>query len=139
MIQRNRLPYSTAIGMVILAGLGSRKFAPSLPSFIADYAGDTLWALLVFLLIGLAFPRRSTLQVATAALLFSFAIEISQLYHDSWIDSIRSTTAGGLVLGFTFLWSDLLCYTAGVAIGVVVELLWNRTSPISSLRILDPR
>ena len=52
---------------------------------------------------------------------FSVAIELSQLYHAHWIDSIRHTTLGGLILGFGFLWSDLACYAVGVGIGVIVE------------------
>ena len=42
-----------------------------------------------------------------------------------WIDSIRHTTLGGLVLGFGFLWSDLACYAAGVGLGVTIEMLGN--------------
>ncbi len=38
-----------------------------------------------------------------------------------WIDSVRQTTIGGLILGFGFLWSDLACYAAGVGLGVVIE------------------
>jgi hypothetical protein len=51
----------------------------------------------------------------------SFLVEISQLYHAPWTDSIRQTTLGGLVLGFGFLWSDLACYSVGIAVGVVAE------------------
>ena len=58
------------------------------------------------------------------AVAFSAAIEISQLYHAPWIDSIRQTTVGGLILGFGFLWSDLVCYALGVAIGVTIEV-WD--------------
>ena len=53
---------------------------------------------------------------------FSVAIEISQLYHAPWIDSIRRTTLGGLILGFGFLWSDLACYAVGVGLGVIIEV-----------------
>jgi hypothetical protein len=60
--------------------------------------------------------------VALAAVAFCFAIELSQLYHAPRIDSIRQTTLGGLVLGFGFLWTDLVCYSVGIAIGSVVEL-----------------
>jgi hypothetical protein len=51
---------------------------------------------------------------------FSIAIELSQLYHAPWIDSIRHTTLGGLILGFDFVWSDLVCYAVGVGIGVLM-------------------
>jgi hypothetical protein len=48
-------------------------------------------------------------------------VEISQLYHAPWIDSIRQTTPGGLVLGFGFLWTDLVCYSVGIAIESLTE------------------
>ena len=48
-------------------------------------------------------------------------VETSQLYHATWIDSIRQTTLGGLVLGFGFLWTDLACYAVGIAIAAVIE------------------
>jgi len=48
-------------------------------------------------------------------------VKISQLYHAPWIDAIRQATLGGLVLGFGFLWTDLVCYLVGVMIGVIAE------------------
>jgi len=94
-----------------------------LPGFIAAYAGDTLWALAAFLGFGLIMPRASTPRVALLAMAFSVAIELSQLYHAPWMDSIRHTTIGGLILGFGFLWSDLACYSFGVGLGTVIEIV----------------
>ena len=73
---------------------------------MAAYAGDTLWALAAFLGIGLLLPRASTWRVALLAMSFSVLVEVGQLYNAPWIDSIRGTTLGGLVLGFDFVWSD---------------------------------
>jgi hypothetical protein len=112
------------IGGIVLAsvlGISSRRYADFLPSSVAAYAGDTLWAWAAFLGIGLILPGASTLLVAALALTFSVVIEISQLYHAPWIDSIRHTTLGGLILGYNFLASDLLCYTLGVGLGVLLE------------------
>jgi len=92
-----------------------------LPGFIAAYAGATLWALAAFLGCGVLLPRASTRTIAVLAMAFSVAIELSQLYHAPWIDSIRHTTIGGLILGFGFLWSDLACYALGVGLGMLVE------------------
>jgi Protein of unknown function (DUF2809) len=111
------------IALASALGIGSRRFAHALPGFIAAYAGDTLWALAAFLGIGLILPRASTRTIAMLAMAFSVAIELSQLYHAPWIDSIRQTTLGGLILGFGFLWSDLACYVAGVGVGVILELI----------------
>ncbi len=111
------------IALVSALGIGSRRYAHNLPGFIATYAGDTLWALAAFLGFGLCLPRASTRTIAMLAMAFSVAIELSQLYHAPWIDSIRQTTLGGLILGFGFLWSDLACYAAGVGLGVILELI----------------
>jgi hypothetical protein len=66
--------------------------------------------------------RRKAIVRAAIALAVAFAVEVSQLYHAPWIDAIRHTTLGGLALGFGFLWSDLICYTIGVALGLAVDL-----------------
>ena len=55
--------------------------------------------------------------------MFCYGIEVSQLYHAEWIDSIRATTLGGLVLGYGFLWSDLVAYTIGVGVGFLFEFI----------------
>jgi len=122
--KRNRLVYSLLAVITILSGLASRQFAACLPQWVESYPGDALWALMVFLLVGFWFHRKSTLWVALAALAFSYCIEISQLYHAPWIDAIRANRLGGLVLGFGFLWSDLVCYTVGVGFGVVMEKIF---------------
>ena len=111
--RRNPLVQIILIALACLLGIGSRRYAHALPGFIAAYAGDTLWALAAFLGFGLILPRVSTRTIAMLALAFSVAVELSQLYHAPWIDSIRQTTLGGLILGFGFLWSDLVCYTLG--------------------------
>jgi len=118
--------YLLLLLLTIAAGLASRHFHAYLPQWVQLYVGDTLWACMVFLLFGLIFPGKSTLWVAVAALLFSFCIEISQLYHAAWIDALRANPLGGLVLGFGFLWSDLACYTLGVGFGFGMEKVFFR-------------
>ncbi len=121
--KRNRAVYFIAIIFVILIGLASRHYQDILPGWIGDYAGDALWALMVFLGIGFVFIRWPTSKVAFSSFVFSFGIEISQLYHSPWIDAIRRTRMGALILGFGFLWSDLLSYAIGIALGMMVEKL----------------
>ena len=124
-LRRSPLVWLALIALVIPLGLGSRRYAHALPAFVAAYAGDSLRALAAFLGFGLVLPRASTLRVALLAITFSFLIELSQLYHAPWIDSIRHTTLGGLILGFDFVWSDLVCYAVGVGLGVCAETLWR--------------
>jgi hypothetical protein len=85
------------------------------------YPGDALWALMVFL--GCAFfkPRASTLGLAAVALAIACLDEFSQLYQAPWINAIRSTTMGHLVLGSTFSWLDMAAYAVGVSIGALLD------------------
>jgi hypothetical protein len=121
---RSRFIYALIIAAVITLGLASRTqlLKSSLPLFVSAYAGDTFYALMVFFGFGFLWPKLSTWRVAALAFGFSLFIELSQLYHAPWMDALRRTRIGGLVLGFGFLWSDLLCYAAGVAVGVMLEL-----------------
>jgi hypothetical protein len=93
---------------------------------LAEYAGDTLWALMLFLLVCTLLAGRPVLVRAAISLALAFLVEISQLYHAPWIDAIRQTTLGGLVLGFGFLWTGLVCYSVGIALGVVTESVIGR-------------
>lgn len=124
--KRNRLLYATFTILVIILGLSSRKFAFALPTLLNDYLGDALWALMIFIGFGFLFPKIETKKLAFISLMFCYGIEVSQLYHAEWIDSIRATTLGGLVLGYGFLRSDLVAYTIGVGIGFLFELILRK-------------
>jgi hypothetical protein len=80
---------------------------------------------MVFFGLGLLFPYLSTRATAALALIFSFLVETSQLYHSTWIGAIRSTRLGALVLGSVFNWPDFPAYTLGVMIGVALEFLFR--------------
>ncbi|MDP7989163.1 DUF2809 domain-containing protein [Bacillus sp. MHSD_36] len=124
--KRNRLLYALFTIVVIMLGLCSRKFAFALPHLLNEYLGDALWALMIFTGFGFLFPKIETKKLAFISLLFCYGIEISQLYHAEWIDSIRATTLGGLVLGYGFLWNDLIAYTIGVGVGFAFEFILQR-------------
>ncbi len=105
----------------ILIGLASRRYGVFLPDLLAQYAGDTLWALVVFLGISVLLVDSSLARRFWLSLLIAFAVEFSQLYHAPWLDSVRRTTFGALVLGWGFLWTDLACYTVGILFGAAVD------------------
>ncbi len=108
-----------------MLGLASRSGSSLIPFILKEYAGDALWAVAAYLMVAFLFPQFSTGKIAIIAGLFSLTIEVSQLYHAPWIDYIRRLRLGGLVLGFGFLWSDLVCYAVGISIGALLEWSWN--------------
>lgn len=125
---RSRLRYLLLTLLVIALGLFSRSHMLALPATVAKVSGDALWSLMVFFGIAFLWPRLKTRTVALAALLFSFAIEFSQLYHAPWIDHWRSFRLGELILGTTFNWPDFGSYTIGIAVGILVDWLLTRRS-----------
>jgi hypothetical protein len=120
-VARPRLLYAGFLALTIIAGLASRRFPEWQPEFVARFAGDALWAAMVFWILGLIAPRRSTSALAAWAVGIACAVEVSQLYRAPWIDGVRSTTVGALVLGQGFLWSDLACYAVGVGLAAALE------------------
>lgn len=120
-MQRSRLTYFILVIATIIIGLLSRHFK-GIPLFI----GDILWAAMVYFIMCFLFINKPVKFIITAGLLFCFAIEFSQLYKAPWINELRHTLFGRLVLGEGFLWSDLFCYMVGIGIGVVIERSINR-------------
>lgn len=128
--RRSRTLYLRLVVVTVALGLASRRFGGVLPGFVAAYAGDVLWAAMVFLLVAAAWRTGPTRRVAAAAGIISLAVELLQLYHAPWIDALRQTRLGGLVLGFGFLWSDLACYAVGIALAAALDGWLVRRSTI---------
>lgn len=118
---RRRLFRLAALLLVIPAGLATRRYGEHLPVAVAEYGGDTLWALAAFLMLGLLFARWGRTRLAAAAFAVSCAVELSQLARPPWLEALRGTWLGGRLLGYGFLWSDLVCYGVGIAIGVALD------------------
>jgi hypothetical protein len=130
-IARSRGRYAGATLATIAAGLASRAYSAHLPWWLAKNAGDALYATMVFWGYGFLVPRARTARVALAATAFCFTIELTQLYRAPWIDAVRATTPGRLVLGQGFHAFDLVCYVIGVALGAGLELATRRRRPQS--------
>jgi hypothetical protein len=120
--RKMRITYMLAVVITIILGLASRKFSPLLPIFIAENAGDMLWAMMVYFGFRLLLVCKSLITSICLSFLFSFGIEISQLYQADWINQIRGTLLGAaLILGKGFLLVDLFRYGAGILLASVLD------------------
>lgn len=123
------LPVYLVLLLVVGAlGYGSRRYDYLLPLLIRKRTGDALWASAVFLALCLLWRRGSTLKLAVAALVISFAVEFSQLYHAPWIDALRRRRAGAILLGWAFYWRDLIAYAVGVVVAGAVDAVLMRVN-----------
>lgn len=116
-----RIIYVILLGLTIALGLVTRSswFSERSPTHL--YAGDALWALAVFWSLAVLRPCAPTRHFVIGALIIAFTIELTQLYHTEWINHLRSYRIGALILGHTFVWSDIACYTAGVWFGANID------------------
>ena len=110
---------------VIACGLSLRwyGFPFGLPAFVVKYGGSLLWAIMVFLLVGMCLPRLSPMRLAAIAGAIAVVVETSRLVHVPWLDAFRVTTAGALLLGRIFSPWNLLAYVAGIVFGVWIDRL----------------
>ena len=123
---RLRIQYFIAVVICIGIGLGMRKFTWVPLSISQSSAGDAIWAMMVYYCLRFLSPTLNYRQSLIISLGFCYAIELSQIYHAPWIDGLRKTTLGGLVLGFGFLWRDILAYTLGVALAFRIDEIFLR-------------
>jgi len=121
-MRRNRKIYLGLIIVTVILGLLSRTSIT--PKFIYPYVGDFLYALMFFFIVGFLFPNMKPLKAALTSISICYAIELLQLYQAEWINNIRSNRLGGLILGFGFLWSDIISYTLGGLTGFLLEWVY---------------
>lgn len=119
-----RIKYVVAIITSVVLGLSSRMFSELIPLFIAKHAGDVLWASMVYFGFRFVFVKKSLIWAVRISVIFSFAIEISQLYQAEWIVEIRDTVIGSLILGRGYVTVDLFRYVIGIIIAFWIDKLW---------------
>jgi len=117
--KRNRWIYLLLIVCTIGVGLLSR--ADFIPPLIYPYLGDVLYTTMFYFIFGFLFPEMPPLKVVAISVGLCFFIEFLQFYQADWINQIRQNRLGGLILGFGFRWSDLLCYSLGGFLGLGIE------------------
>lgn len=124
MIKSNRATYAALLFITISLGLIGRRLA-----FVPLAVGDALWAVAVFWGLHLLTPQAKTSRLALFALLISYAVEFSQLWQASGLVKLRSTLPGKLLLGQGFLYSDLIAYSLGICLVVLIK--WYISTKIS--------
>jgi hypothetical protein len=126
--KRNIRIYLLIMVVITAFGLPARTVQDKLPAWYVQYFGDYLWAMLLFFMFALILQNMSTVKVAIVTLLFTYGIEISQLFHPPWLEYLRRIKIFALILGFTFLWSDIVAYTLGISTGAFIEYFLLRNT-----------
>lgn len=113
---RLRVKYFLLNCVIVVLGLLSRKF-----TFVPLWVGDVLWATMIYFIVRFLLPHLSVTKTTLISIFISYAVEFSQLYKAPWIDNMRHTFLGRMLLGETFFWGDLVSYTFGILIGIIID------------------
>ena len=94
-------------------------------AIVNKYAGDLLYAVLLYLMIGLVIENLSSMARGGMALAALIAIEVFQLTQiPLWLSRSGSLVLRGvaILLGTVFSWWDMLAY----AIGIIAVVSYER-------------
>ncbi|MBA4056559.1 MAG: DUF2809 domain-containing protein [Marivirga sp.] len=89
-------------------------------NFVRPYLGDVLVVILIYCFIR-SFLSLPVFTLAIGVLVFSFTIEFFQYFNMIEKLGLEKSAIARTVMGTSFEWSDLLAYTAGIAIILLVE------------------
>jgi len=89
-------------------------------AFVRPYGGDILVVILIYYFIK-SFIQVKPLYLAVAVVLFAYAVETGQYFKLIEILGLQDYKIMQIVMGTSFSWGDILCYTAGGIICYLVD------------------
>lgn len=118
---KKRWVYLTAVIITMAAGLASRTYGAVLPHWVHEHFGDALWAGMIYFGVRMVCIHSSRARALWISVTFSCMIEFSQLIQVPWLNELRSTLWGALILGRGFLIFDLIRYLIGILCVYLVD------------------
>ena len=97
---------------------------------IRPFFGDFLVVILIHCFV-MTFFKINLMTAALGVLLFAYAVEISQYYHLVYVLGWGNSKFAKIIMGTYFSWMDMLMYTGGIILVVVIELLSGKPLQIN--------
>lgn len=89
-------------------------------TIIRPYIGDLLVVVLIYCLVK-SFVEASVYRVALGVLIFSFLVEMLQYFKIVNLLGLQDNRLAKIIIGTSFSWVDMLAYTLGILLVVLVE------------------
>ena len=87
---------------------------------IRPYGGDVLVVIMIYYFVK-AFIQTKPLYIGIGTLLFAYAVEIGQYFNLVEILNLQDNQIMRIVIGSSFSWGDMVCYTVGVVICLLID------------------
>ena len=95
--------------------------------FIRPYVGDFLVVILLYCFVR-AFFNLSVITTAISALLFSYLVETLQYFKIVDKLNLQHSKLARVIIGTSFAWEDIICYTLGIFSVLWIEKLYQKKS-----------
>jgi hypothetical protein len=105
----------SAIASVIL-GYVIRFHGPG-PEWLNDGFGSVAYEVFWIVIVLFCFPQVSPLWGAVGVFVVTCGVEVLQLWKVPFLEAMRATVPGRLILGNTFNWEDFPAYILGSSVG----------------------
>lgn len=89
-------------------------------AIIRPFGGDFLVVILVYAFLK-SFIAAPPVRAAVYVLLFAYAVEVSQYFHLVDVIGLGNSRLAHVIMGDFFAWGDLLAYTLGIVLVLMVE------------------
>jgi hypothetical protein len=114
----------SAIASVIL-GYVIRFHGPG-PEWLNDGLGSVAYEVFWIVVVIFCFPQVLPLWGAMGVFVATCALEVLQLWKAPFLEAMRATVPGRLILGNTFNWGDFPAYILGSSLGYQWTVLLSR-------------
>ncbi|WP_008312145.1 DUF2809 domain-containing protein [Leptolyngbya sp. PCC 6406] len=114
-----------SVGVIVPFGLITKFYRGWGQSWLNDSFGGIPYEIFWMLVVAMVWRRGRPEAIALGVFLGTCALEFLQLWQPLWLQAIRATLPGRLVLGNTFSWGDFPYYALGCTLG----WLWLRALP----------
>lgn len=115
---RVRLWTLASLALLTPVGFSTKFYTGPGRNWVQNSLGGVLYEIFWILLVFCAFPsRKSLIRIAVSVCLITSALEVLQLWHPQFLQAVRATFLGSVLLGTTFVWSDFVYYAIGCLLG----------------------
>lgn len=120
--KRYRLALAVSIAVIVPLGLGLKFYQGPGQEWLNNTVGGVPYEIFWMLWVAYLWPAGSPLWIAVSVCVGTCGLEVLQLWQPAWLQAIRATLPGRLVLGNSFSWADFPYYFGGSGLG----WLWIR-------------
>lgn len=121
---RRRKPLVKLVIIFILIGLMLKFLDLNMHPLVNDYGADFLWAMMIYFMVAILLKSTRSRNIFIISILICFSLEFLQLYETKELLELKKNPIIKLVLGTTFLLSDLIVYFIGNVIAIIIEKIF---------------